>query len=389
MPCTPDTTCNFTDNADYGQPNLSTDPAVHYANMGWVGFVKLLIPRLNQSVGGNILRVTTADVNLSQEITMPDVIDGRIDRTAYQLGPKIVEGSFSLPVIADLPSGLVGDGCPNVTELTTAGQLLDTLWCWATARGSHGRLIHSDAKLTIRYANHAAFSFDTAIVNTFGMTITQGDSINLDLGIIGRARRPLNNPGFHVSNQGSDIANFLSPARVLTWNDATVTGVGGCSNPALLFRSNQVRDFNMEINNNADRFYTLNGSLFPMDVNVGQREITGSMTLMGFQDRLRQLAETNATRFTEKNEIRMAFYIGDDQFDDASGTFLNRDWDGGSPSGNPIWQKRLTGVVFRIEEVSMTNDLLETTVNWLALANDQENYEAFTPSSSCGFPAWV
>lgn len=387
MPCTTDTTCDFTDNVDYGQPNLSTDPSTHYANMGWVGFVKLVLPKLNQTTGGNILRVTSANVNLSQEITMPDVIDGRIDRTVYQLGPKVVEGTFSMPLIADLPSAAVGDGCPNVTELTTAGQLLDNVWCWATARGSHGRLIHSDGVLTVRYANHAAFKFDTAIVDTLSMTITQGAEITMDIGVIGRARKPLNDPSFALDPE-ANIADFLSPARVLTWNDATITGVGGCGNPSILVRSNQVRGYTMEVNNNADRFYTLNGSLFPMDVNVAQREITGTMTLMGYQDRLRQLSETNAQRFTEKNELRMALYIGEEQFDASSGTFLNRDWTGASPQGNPIWQKRLVGVVFRIEEVSMTNDLLETTVNWLALASDQHNYEAFTPGTSCGYPAW-
>lgn len=387
MPCTPDSSCNFNDDRNYGLPNSAPDASGHFANMGWVGFVKLLLPKLNQGGGGNILRVTSADVQLLQDISTADVIDGRIDSTTYQLGSKNVEGSLSMPIVADLPGANIGNGCPTVNQLTTAGQLLDNIWCWATARGSHGRLIHSDASLMIRYANHAAFMFDRAIVNTLSLSIAQSDAINVDIGIIGRGRRPLNNPAFY-SDPDSLITDFLSPARILTWNDVTVTGIGGCSNIHTLWRSNQIREFNMEINNNADRFYTFNGSLFPMDINVAKRQITGSLTLMGFQHRLRELAESNSERFTEKNEIRVAFYIGEDQYDPASGAFLDRDWTGPTPAGNPIFQKRLTGVVFRIEEVSMTNDLLETTVNWLALANDQHNYESFTPSNSCGFPAW-
>lgn len=387
MPCTPDSSCNFSDTRDYGLPNSAPDASGHFANIGWVGFVKLILPKLNLAQGGNLLRVTSADLNLKQDIQMPDVIDGRIDKTVYQLGPKIIEGSLSMPVVADLPAASIGDGCPNVTDLTTAGQLLDNLWCWATARGQQGRLIHNDANIVIRYANHAAFNFDRAIVNTFGLSVTQGEMVNLDINVLGRSRRPLNNPSFQGDDEAK-INDFLSPARVLTWNDVTVTGIGGCGNINTLWRSNQVRAFTMEINNNADRFYTLNGSLFPMDVNVGQREITGQLTLMGFQHRLRDLAETNSERFTEKNEVRLAMYIGEDQFDSGSGAFLDRDWTGASPSGNPIFQKRLTGAVFNIEEVSMTNELLETTVNYYALANDQENFEAFTPSTSCGFPVW-
>jgi len=86
MPCTADVICNRSQTATFAQPNFVPDPSSHFANMGWVGFVKLFIPSLNAN---NILRATSADINLSQTIDMPNVIDGRIDRTVYQLGPKL------------------------------------------------------------------------------------------------------------------------------------------------------------------------------------------------------------------------------------------------------------------------------------------------------------
>lgn len=388
MPCTPDAFCDRVDTNTYSQPNFVPAVDGHFANMGWVGFLKLRIPSLNAN---NILRVTTADINLSQDISTPDVIDGRIDRTVYQMGPKIVEGSISMPVVADVDPNLFA-GCPDVTDLndpdSVAGSLLNNVWCWATARGPQGRLLYNDASLEIRYANHAAFTFDTAVVNTLSMSISQSDAVQFDISILGRGRTPSPDPAGAAGDPTPKIERFLSPARVLTWNDVTVNGVGGCGNPEDLFFSNQVRDFNMEINNNADRFYTLNGSLFPVDVNVGKREITGSLTLLGLQDRLRQLAESNQERFTEKNEIRIAFYIGDDRFNGVN--FTPRDWPAGDstvPSA-AIFGKRLTSVIFRIEEMSMTNEVFETTVNWLALANDQEGFEAIAPGTSCSFPLW-
>ena len=382
MPCTPDAVCDRTDTNTFSTANLQApDIGGTFANMGWVGFVKLTIKEL----GSHILRVTSADVALSQEITKPDVIDGRLDKTVYQLGPKTVEGTLSFPLIADvLPDAFAG--CPNVTDVQTgiAGTLLDNIWCWATARNPQGRMLYHDSEIEIRYANHAAFKFDSATVNTFALNITHGETVNVDIGVIGRGRTPSDGDPSKVGSKPT-IEDFLAPARVLTWNDATVNGIGGCSNPEDLFFSNQVREFTLEINNNADRFYTLNASLFPADVNVGQREITGSITLLGLQDRLRLLAETNADRFTEKNEIRFAFYPGDEQ----SGA---RDWRGiGStdvqvPPG-AIFGKRLTGVVFEIEEMAMTTEVFETTVNYHALANDQENYQSISPGE-CSFPAW-
>ncbi len=389
MPCTADSICVApADNPSPMVPNFTPDDAEHFANMGWVGFAKLTIDSLNTE---NVLRVNSADLNLAQDIEMPDVIDGRIDRTIYKLGPKTVEGTLSLPVVADVAPALLGDGCPTVQDLTVAGSLLDTIWCWATARTSQGRMMYNDARIDVRYANHAAFTFDRTVVNTLGLSVTQGDQIGWDINVYGRARQPA---VLDIEQLKVDpaITDFLAPARVLTWNDISVNGIRGCNAGVEedLFFSNQVREFNMDIANNTDRFYTLNGSLFPTDINVGQREISGSLTLMGLADRLRILAESNPERFTEKNEVRVAIYIGNETFNGAN--FDPRNWTGinsDQPSQDAIWYKKLTGVVFQIEEMSMTNDLFETTVNWHALANDQFGYTAFSPdSSSCLFPSW-
>jgi len=148
MPCFPDgDICkrNGIDQVDISSTHenidfVTGDPTGVFSHMGWVGYAKLIINGLTPS-GGSILRVTSADINLSQDITMPEVIDGRIDRTVYQLGPKIVEGSISLPVIADIDPETSSAGCVKVQDLQTgaAGTLLDNIWCWATARSPHGR----------------------------------------------------------------------------------------------------------------------------------------------------------------------------------------------------------------------------------------------------------
>lgn len=379
---------------------VSGNPEEFYAHMGWVGFANLVTPPLTP-VKGTILRVTSADINLSQEITTPDVIDGRIDRTVYQLGPKIVEGTLSMPVIADVdPSDFTG-GCVSPQDLRsgTAASLLNTIWCWTTARSPHGRLQWSEAQLKIRYANHSAFTFTKCIVNSLSMTVTQSDVVSFDIDVIGGARNRSDQPA-EPDPSGLSISDFLSPARVLTWNDVTISGVGGCGSggeeDARLFSSAQVREFSFEINNNAERYYSLNGRLFPIDINVSKREITGSLTLLGLQDRLRQRAEAQQDEFTRKDEIRMMFFVGDEAVSGSGNNAqgISRDWfdltdTPSTESGqSPFFWKKFTGVIFQIEEMSLSNEVYETTVNWLALGNDQEGYLAIVPGSSCDFPAW-
>ena len=391
MPCTPDTSCATipTDQSYTATPNLQApSPTIHYASMGWVGYIFL---RSNKLGANNILRVTSANVNLKQEISRPDVLDGRIDKTVYQPGPKMVDGSISMPVVIDVQDPDSFNGCPNISDLTNnsvAGSVLNNLWCWTTARGNHGRQLYDDVNFDIRYANSTAYIFDNTICNTLALSVTQGDMVKLDLNVIGRGRQRPTDP-----TKEPIISDFLSPARVLTWNDVTVNGVQGCgSSNTDLFFSNSIRSWSLNINNNAERFFSLNGSLYPIDVVFGKREITGSMTLLGVQERLRKLADTNQDRFTEKNELRFSFHVGEStEVNTPNGiAFTSRDWKAGMavPPGNPIFYRKLTAVVFQIESVELRNSVLESSVEYFGMANDQTNYEAISASSSCSFPSW-
>lgn len=353
------------------------NPNELFASMGWMGFAILNLDQFNGR--RQLLRLRNSSLNLRQEISSPDVIDGRIDKTIYAVGPKIVEGDLTFPLIADVDPANLGTGCPTEAELQSASQssLLDAVWCWATARGPSGRMAYDQASLDVRYTNHAAFRFDRCMANRFSMTVAEQRDIECTVGMIARTRNRYETP-----ETAPGMSAFLSPARILRWNDISINGYKGCTGATTpLFYSNQIREFTMEINNNAERYYTLNGDLAPTDINVRKREINGTLRLMGLNGELSRLAETNQNRFTEKNYIDMAIYIGNSTFDENTGVFRTR-------TGVPIWNKQITSVVFNIEELAMTNDLFETTVRWIALANDQTNWEAFDPATSCYFPPW-
>lgn len=425
MPCSPQPCSgansyvgpNFCEPSQYWTGNAYQ----HYANMGWVGFAKLLFPR-GISWGGTslfaanvptMLRVTGGDLKLSQEINAAEVIDGRIDRTAYWLGPKIVEGTLNFPLMAD--NGVGGACVDGALGLTEAAKLLNAVWQWGVSRDSFGRLCFWDTDMIMRLANHAAFRYKGCLINELSLKVAQGDMVTMDIGVMARSRQaydgtdvcPFTDASSSIDSDVT-IADYLSPARVLTWNDFTVNGVqfvgSSCDTQSNLFYSNQIREFNLTINNNADRFFTLNGTLYPVDINVAKREITGSLTLLGYNKNLRVRAETNQDRFTSKDEIRLAAYVGEDM--GTSDTGEARDWISGDYTTigssitttdglkTPLWARKIKGVMFQIEEVSLTNEVLETTVNYLAFGvddlnnGDTTNYESIQPPTACGFPIW-
>ena len=397
-----------TDSYAHGVPTIpQQDGMTAWANMGYVGFVRLYSPKLSALVGASaqpqMLRVTDFGMALRQEIEKPNVIDGRIDRTTYQLGPKIVEGTMSLPLYADtLERGQTADdNCPTQEDLNSegesgpAGRLVNLIWCWSTGRDKEGRMAHS-SNLDVRYANHAAFSYDTCVVNELTLRAAEQDLVTVDIDMMGRARSSFGEGG-QVATGEPNIQDYLSPARVLTWNDVTVTGIGGCSSMEpgeVFFYSNTIRNWELRVANGLDRFFTFNGSLFPADINAGVRDVTGSIELMGLSNALRAHTSGDSpnqglqSHFTEKNELRFAFYIGEETYQ-GNGAFTSRDWiDADNPVGTPIFSRRLMAVIYEIEEMTLSNDLFTTSINYHALAIDNEAIYEFVNPVTSYFPVW-
>ena len=134
---------------------MATNPLFEQppAYMGYVGFV---------DIDGNVVRATSADIKLTQDITKPDVVDGRIDRTIYGLGPQEVGGSIAFPAIYDNAGGAT---------------VVANLWTKACQRRGDGTL--NNFPVTVKYAeggtyNSSVFTYDNCVVNTMGFSVTQG-----------------------------------------------------------------------------------------------------------------------------------------------------------------------------------------------------------------------
>lgn len=325
------------------------------AYMGFVGFV-----RLNDGVligdaaaggtsishGAYVVRATTADITLSQEISKPDVVDARYDKTIYQLGPKLVDGTLAFPAIYDLPT--------NETR-----NIFEILYRYAATRTATGNL--NDFDLDVKYAaaaakNQAEFTYGGCIVNTWQFSVTQSDVVNCSIDIIGLTRDP--NPNMAPPSRPDDDdsctpkgtgAGEIGTSRIVTWADARVEIAGGRLTGTV--GGQYMRSFEANINNDAERFYTLNKQLFAQAVAPRKRDVDGNVVLMGRNPDLSNLALSNEFNCRESVQIKFGFV--------ASAT--------GEGCTLADFAVTIPNVVFEIEELSLTNDLFETTVNWHAL----------------------
>ena len=328
------------------------------AYMGFVGFVRLnqgnllgdvTIPVASNNIshGAYIIRATSADITLSQEITKPDVVDSRYDKTIYQLGPKLVDGSIAFPAVYDVPTG-------------ETKSIFELLYRYAVTRTTTGNL--NDFSLDVKYAsaaakNQAEFTYTGCIANTWQFSVTQSDVVTCSMDIIGLTRdsKPNMDPPARKDTEevctpiGDDSNGSLGTTRIVTWNDARVEISGGRLASAI--GGQYIRSFEINVNNDADRFYTLNKQLFAQAVAPRKRDIDGSIVLMGRHQDLSELALTNEINCSESVQVKFGF--------EAATTGEGCDAAG--------FNTTLPNNVFEIETLSLTNDIFETTVAFHAL----------------------
>jgi len=328
------------------------------AFMGFVGFVRVqdgVIKGNNDGVSDvlhdpYLIRATSADINLSQEISKPDVIDSRYDRTVYQLGPKLVDGSFAFPAVYEVPTG---------QTLT----LFEVLYRYAVTRDVFGLL--SPFELNVKYAasntgphNAGEFKYTGCLANTWQFSVAQSDVVTCSVDVLGVNREPLgamDPPARTIAvdnctDSTSETAT-IGTTRIVTWNDARVEMSGGRLTDSI--GGQFVRSFEANVNNDAERYYTLNTKLFVQAIAPRKREISGNIVLMGRHPALGNVALSNEDNCTESTNIKFGFAT-------PTGTELS----GCSAS---TFNVTMPNCVFEIEEMSLTNDIFESTVNWHSL----------------------
>ena len=325
------------------------------AQMGFVGSVVLrggtFIPNL-------YMRVSSCGVQAKQNVEPEGVIDGKIDSTVYKVMPREVEGEISFPFVEEISTL---NSCDQQSQ--TPG---NAIWNAAVKRDAEGRLI-SEFDVDVRYTDSHGYTYPKCQINTCGISVTQGDTVKCSFNVIGKGDASGN---VRVPYVGEGVGNYNAPIRAITFNDFRLTvGYGGANN--LTFNGDYVREFKVDVNNNIERVYTLNGKLAPQDITAKKRNISGSLTLMGYsgliKDFYQDIYDGNQNRYSSQNRIRFGYVRGN--------------------SAQYVFDATLGGVIYKVEEVSLSNDLITTTVNFIALGDCTNNWEATTAAGGTGTPA--
>lgn len=316
-------------------------------------------------LGSGQIRVTSAGLKAAQDISAMETIDSQYDFTAYRLGPVRVEGDVAFPVPAT--SGMM----ENI--IRKAGERHNS------TGATNGQLVNK-GDVTVFYDTVIGYKYEDCKINTMSINIASENAVEATWALIGTKRTTGTRP----------VLQRTSPERVLTWNDVSVSSgelnaLPGSSAASL--NAEQVTTFSFELNNNLTAFFGLNGKIFvaPDNIVAGKREITGSIEAAWNGSGLENYA------YALNAGIESASFGGVNRCSSNDKLFATFNKCTGGESGDASgsssteFNVRFNGVVFNMEDISVTNDFFKGTQTWRAYGEKFGNrYSAISISNGNG-----
>jgi len=271
---------------------------------------------------GRTIRVTSLTLKAVQDISPSGTVDGIYDHTAYVLGPIKIEGDISFPVPAT-------DDTFN--EVMRVAVLRDD---------TTGTLLTRNIRVDAKYDFAIGYAYTDCQVDRLSVNVASEAAIEFTMSLIGVERI-----------NGTASKDYVAPARILAWNDVAITG-----SPAIT--SEQVRNFTFEVANNTSTFYGLDGRILTNPVNIvaGKRDVTGTIEIAWNGGGLEDYA-----------------YLVNQQVCRETTDFIDFDLTNCSGTSGGL---TFLGIIFDMEDISMTNDFFMGSQNWRAYGDDGNGYRA-------------
>ena len=138
---------------------------------------------------GKLVRVTNASIQAAQEITTPDPVSNVPEQPMWHVGPVMVDGSVSFPLVSDVAMSTIVENA----LLKRNGQLV----------GAEIKLIFPGATLTPGEVRR----FSECVTSRLTLSCTAGERIEVEMAILGKSL---------IDEQGGmDAPNTLGMTRVL------------------------------------------------------------------------------------------------------------------------------------------------------------------------------
>jgi hypothetical protein len=329
------------------------DNSIYRVRAGFPGIVAL---------DNDLIRAQTCNVKAEQPIEAVDDIDGSIDRTRYKMGQFKAGGDVAFTL--DKGVALLPSGDPDLTAPGGNLAIFGKLWKACTRRTQEGKFAEF-RDLLVHYHSGFTYVYENMVVDKMALKIDNGGTLDCTASFKGRGRREAG-PGDALPNLST--ANAEAPLRVIAYNDVqigveSVNSTGDFANEFKLIKS-----FDMTVDNQSEEVYIIAGQLAPYDILPKKRVINGSVTFFGRPTELAIQAK-NREDDLGVNIPHVNLYLQ------------------ARIGANFFTICKLFGVVFQLDSTTLTNGVLETTMQFQALGTDDTRFLAISDFGGAEYSA--
>jgi hypothetical protein len=314
------------------------------------------------ALDNDLIRAQSCNVKGEQPIEAVDDIDGSIDRTRYKMGQFKAGGDVAFTL--DKGVALLGSGLPDLTAPGGNLSVFGKLWKACTRRTDEGKFAEF-RDLLVHYHSGFTYVYENMVVDKMALKIDNGGTLDCTASFKGRGRRPAG-PSDTLPNLST--SNAEAPLRVIAYNDVQIAieNINGSTVDQNEFKL--VKSFDVTVDNQSEEVYVIAGQLAPYDILPKKRVINGSVTFFGKPEGLADQA-----KFREDDlgvnipyiNLSLQARIGQNFF-----TIV-----------------KFFGVIFQLDSTTLTNGVLETTMQFQALGTDADRFLAISDFGGTSYTA--
>lgn len=311
----------------------------------------------------NPLRCSEVSITPRQAVELPDLIQGGVDRTAYQIGERVVEGTLSFPLVAEVgAASTVGTPPGSTSDFVTVDDGVDTIFSNAINNANSPSTLYDTFEVGTTY--HGIFK--NCMVNELTIDGREGGPVEVSAAIW-----PTHIQGDLVSETdtegGAPSAFFdLEEVEVIMFYNVRINGGNDIEIGSWSLDPDLIRSFSLRVANNLVRNFTYNQSESAHDVTFGLRRVEGNFTFQLNYNTTNNPASGRFPRFA-------------DIMSKAAGTPELTFECGGGVTPGFTYTFTVRNPIFEASNQPISVGVLTQTVNFYAVADGSDYAILYTP----------
>jgi hypothetical protein len=304
---------------------------------------------------GKLVRVTNASIQAAQEITTPDPVSNVPEQPMWHVGPVMVDGSVSFPLVSDIA--------------------MSTMFEKATLK-RNGQLESADIKLIFPgtpLTPGEVRRFTECVTSRLTLSCTAGERIEVEMNVLGKSLAD--------EAGGMDSPNTLDMTRVLTWDMVEIVGLED-------MESCLTREFSLELDNDCSHNFTYQSLdedkryVGARSITTGRRAVTGKLGFLGVSPVQKRAVQNLVKTTANDSTLTISVVPGFVDHGGGEGRLLRAPGNVEPEEDGFSLIAKCNRVVYDWQDISLAPDTVISTATWRAHGDGPG-----APAAELTFPA--